>query len=250
LELLFEVDSTNTRLLASPPPPAGSADACLCELQQAGRGRRGRSWIAPFGSGIALSLSWTFPDTVRDLPSLSLCVGVALVRALSRAGAHGVRLKWPNDLWFEDRKIGGVLTELRAEVGGPAHVVIGVGINIVLPPAARREIAAGDARFRVGAVADACREAPSRNRIAGLVLGELIGMLGQFERQGFAAFRAAWLALDALHDRNVQVLMGEQRIAGRAFGVDGDGALCVSVGGGTQKFVSGDVSLRLEDRPH
>ncbi len=249
LELLFEVDSTNSRLLASQAPPHGLADACLCELQHAGRGRRGRPWIAPFGSGLAVSLAWTFRETVRDLPALSLCVGVALVRALSRLGARGLRLKWPNDLWFEDRKIGGVLAELRAEAGGPAHVVIGVGINVSLPPEARRTIAAAAARYEVGALADACGEPPSRNRVAGAVLGELITMLKEFERGGFAAFRAAWLALDALQDRNVEVLLGERRIAGRAHGVDADGALRVSVDGRTQTFVSGDVSLAVEERP-
>ncbi len=249
LELLFEVDSTNTRLAAGEPPPYGAADACLCELQHAGRGRRGRPWIAPFGSGLAISLSWMFRDTVRDLPALSLCVGVALVRALSRAGARDLRLKWPNDLWFEDRKIGGVLTELRAEAGGPAHVVIGVGINVDLTPEARRAITAVAARFPVGALADACPEVPSRNRVAGLVLSELIAMLREFECGGFAPFRAPWLALDALRERRVSVLLGDQRIAGRALGVDGAGALCVSVEGRTQKFVSGEVSLSLEDRP-
>jgi len=249
LELLFEVDSTNTRLLAKPPPLHGFADACLCELQHAGRGRRGRTWIAPFGSGVAVSLAWTFRDTVRDLPALSLCVGVALVRALSRLGARGLRLKWPNDLWFEDRKIGGVLTELRAEAGGPAHVVIGVGINVSLPPEARRTIAAAASRYGVAALADACSESPSRNRVAGCVLSELLTMLLEFERGGFAAFRADWLELDALDDRGVVVLLGERRVAGRACGVDSQGALCVSIDGRTQTFVSGEVSLSVEDRP-
>ncbi len=252
LELLFEVDSTNSRLLAKEPPPYGLADACLCELQHAGRGRRGRAWLAPFGGSLAVSLAWSFRDTVRDLPALSLCVGVALTRAVARAGARGLRLKWPNDLWFEDRKVGGVLVELRAEAGGPAHVVIGVGINVVLPPAARHAIsaAAAEAGFAVGALADACDQTPSRNRVAGLVLGELIAMLMRFERGGFAPFRESWSALDALQGRQVRVLLGGERIAGRALGVDDQGALCVLVGGRTQKFVSGEVSLRLEDRPH
>jgi BirA family biotin operon repressor/biotin-[acetyl-CoA-carboxylase] ligase len=98
LELLFEVDSTNSRLLAAVPPPPGFADAALSELQHAGRGRRGRNWIAPFGAGIALSMAWTFGEGAGALSALSLGVGVAMARALSRAGAAGVALKWPNDL--------------------------------------------------------------------------------------------------------------------------------------------------------
>ena len=84
LELLYEVDSTNTRLLERGPAPFGSADVAIAELQHAGRGRRGRPWIAPFGSGLALSLGWSFRETPRDLPALSLAVGVAAVRALAR----------------------------------------------------------------------------------------------------------------------------------------------------------------------
>jgi BirA family biotin operon repressor/biotin-[acetyl-CoA-carboxylase] ligase len=244
LELLFEVDSTNTRLLSNAPPPPGSADACLCEIQHAGRGRRGRRWIAPFGGGIAMSVAWTFGDGARTLPALSLAVGVAVVRAARRAGAQGVALKWPNDIWFGDRKIGGVLIELRAEASGPAHVVIGVGVNVALPAAARREIEAGGAC--VAAVADACAAAPSRNLLAGALLDELLSMLGQFEREGFAAFRDAWTALDALNGRPARVLLADAVISGTAHGVDEEGALLLEVGGRMERFVSGEASLRLD----
>jgi BirA family biotin operon repressor/biotin-[acetyl-CoA-carboxylase] ligase len=243
LELLFEVDSTNTRLLGNAPPPCGSADVCLSELQHAGRGRRGRRWIAPFGGGVALSVAWTFSDGARTLPALSLGVGVAVWRALVRAGAQGVTLKWPNDIWFQDRKIGGVLIELRAEASGPAHVVIGVGLNVALPAAARREIEAGG--VRVAAVADACAVAPSRNLVAGALLDELLSMLGQFEREGFAAFRDAWMALDALSGRPAQVLLADTAISGTARGVDQEGALLLDTGDRVQRFVSGEASLRV-----
>jgi BirA family transcriptional regulator, biotin operon repressor / biotin---[acetyl-CoA-carboxylase] ligase len=244
-ELLFEVDSTNTRLLAAPPPPPGSADICLSELQHAGRGRRGRRWIAPFGASIALSVAWTFTDGARTLPALSLAVGVAVSRALARVGARDVTLKWPNDIWFQDRKIGGVLIELRAEASGPAHVVIGIGINVALPAAARREIEAGG--VRVAAVADACAAAPSRNGVAGAILDELLSMLGRFERDGFAAFRDAWMALDALSGRPARVLLTDTAISGVARGVDPEGALLLDTGDRVQRFVSGEASLRLPE---
>jgi len=243
LELKFEVDSTNTRLLAAAPPPPGQADACLCELQHAGRGRRGRRWIAPFGTGIALSVAWTFSDGAGALAALSLGVGVAVARALARAGARGVTLKWPNDIWLHDRKVGGVLIELRAEASGPAHIVIGVGLNVELPAAARREIEAGG--VRVAAVADACAVPPSRNLVAGAILDELLSMLVQFEREGFAAFRDAWTALDGLNGRPARVLLGDTVISGTARGVDQEGALLLDTGDGLRRFVSGEASLRV-----
>jgi len=243
LELLFEVDSTSTRLLAAAPPPVGLADVCSSELQHAGRGRLGRRWIAPFGSGLAISVAWSFSDAGRALPALSLGVGVAVARALARVGAQGIALKWPNDIWFRDRKVGGVLVEIRAEAGGPAHVVIGVGLNVVLPAAARLEIEATGAR--VAAVADACAALPSRNRVAGTLLDELFSMLVEFETGGFPAFRDQWTQLDALNGRAVEVRLGDKITVGSARGADLDGALLVDVDGSLRRFVSGEASLRL-----
>jgi BirA family biotin operon repressor/biotin-[acetyl-CoA-carboxylase] ligase len=188
-------------------------------------------------------VAWTFSDGARSLPALSLGVGVAVERGLARAGALGVTLKWPNDIWFKDRKIGGVLIELRAEASGPAHVVIGIGLNVVLTAAARLEIEAGGAR--VASVADACAAVPSRNLIAGAILDELLSMLAQFERDGFAAFRDAWMRLDALSGRPARVVLGPKAISGTARGVDAEGALLLETGSGVQRFVSGEASLRL-----
>jgi BirA family biotin operon repressor/biotin-[acetyl-CoA-carboxylase] ligase len=243
LELLFDVDSTNSRLLAAAAPPYGRAHVVLSELQHAGRGRRGRRWLAPFGGSLALSLSWSFVDASRANPALSLCVGVAVARALERAAATGIRLKWPNDIWFGERKIGGVLLELRAEASGPAHVVIGVGINVALAPGARAAIEATGAQS--AAVADACVAPPSRNFIAGALIDELLSMLVTFERDGFAAFHEAWDSLDGLKDRSAKVLLADQQLCGIARGVTAAGALRLECAGGIQEFVSGEVSLRL-----
>ena len=168
-------------------------------------------------------------------------MGVAVSRALARAGAVGLTLKWPNDISFEDRKMGGVLIELRAEAGGPAHVVIGVGLNVTLTPAARGAIEAGGTP--AAALADACAAAPSRNLIAGAILDELLSMLGQFEREGFTAFRDAWSALDALSGRAARVLLGDAVVCGTARGVDFDGALLLETPDGMRRFVSGEASF-------
>lgn len=244
-KILFEVDSTNTRLMKSPQPPYGCADVCMAELQNAGRGRLGRPWLTPFGSSIALSVGWTFRDGARALPALSLGVGVAVARALARCGAAQMGLKWPNDIWYRDRKVGGVLVEIRAEAGGPAHVVIGVGINVSVAAADRSKIES--CGIRIAAVEDACVAPPSRNRVAGSLLDELLGMLREFEHAGFVKFRDEWMALDALGGRAVQVLLGERTERGTARGVDVDGALLLETNGQMQRFVSGEASLRLAE---
>ncbi len=239
-----EIDSTNARLLSGPAPPFGSADVCIAESQRAGRGRRGRAWISPPGASIALSIGWAFRETSRGLPALSLAVGVAVARALKRAGANGIMLKWPNDIWFHDRKIGGILLESRAEADGPAFVVIGIGINVTLSSEVRSELEQGG--VRAASLADACASPPSRNQVAGAILDELFGMLLRYERYGVAPFLAPWAGLDALRDRASRVLLGERWVVGCARGVDGEGALLLEVDGQMRKFNSGEVSLRLE----
>jgi BirA family biotin operon repressor/biotin-[acetyl-CoA-carboxylase] ligase len=244
LDVLFEVDSTNTRLLGRPGPPFGFADAALAELQDAGRGRQGRRWISPFGASLALSLGWTFRDAERVDPTLSLAVGVAVCRALAGLGARGIRLKWPNDVWFEDRKLGGVLVETRTG-GGTAHVVVGVGLNLHLSDESRRQI--GDLVGTRGPAAldAACPPPLSRNALAAALLTELMSMLPLFERHGFAAFLDEWRSLDALRGRPARVLLARGAVEGIARGVDEDGGLLLEHGGRVDKFIAGEASLRL-----
>ncbi len=242
LEVRFEVDSTNTLLLQREPPPVGSAEVCYCERQSAGRGRRGRRWIAPFGQGIAMSVGWQFRGMPRDLPALGLVSGVAVARALAKIGARGIGLKWPNDIWLDAGKVGGILIDLRAEADGPVYVVIGIGLNMLLTAAARDGIQA--AGTRAAAVADACASRPSRNATAAAVLDELIAVLTDYERTGFAPYRDEWAGLDVLAGRAAIVFTGAETIEGVARGIDRDGALQLDVEGRVHKFLSGDVSLR------
>jgi BirA family biotin operon repressor/biotin-[acetyl-CoA-carboxylase] ligase len=244
LEVLFEVDSTNARLLGRAGPPSGFADAAFAELQSAGRGRQGRRWISPFGASLALSLGWTFRDAERVDPSLSLAVGVAVGRALGGLGAQGIRLKWPNDVWYEDRKLGGVLVETRMG-GGTAQVVVGVGLNLHLSDESRRQIGTLAGTPGLAALDAACPLPVSRNALAAALLTELLSMLPLFERCGFAAFRDEWRSLDALRGRPARVLLARDTVEGIARGVDEDGGLLLEHGGNVDKFIAGEASLRL-----
>ena len=132
LEVFTEIGSTNRYLLELPNPAPDRLDVCIAEFQSEGRGRRGRRWSAPLGSGLCLSVAWQFADAPRELAALTLAVGVAVRRALARACGIEIALKWPNDLVWEDRKLGGILLELTAEAHGGCHVVAGVGLNVAL----------------------------------------------------------------------------------------------------------------------
>jgi BirA family biotin operon repressor/biotin-[acetyl-CoA-carboxylase] ligase len=245
-EVVFEIGSTNACLHDAPAPPPDAPRVVFAELQTAGRGRRGRDWIAPFGSGLTFSIGWTFAEMPADLAALGLAMGVCAVRALRALGATDVGLKWPNDLVHAHRKLGGLLLQMRSEAGGPAYVVIGLGLNLRLPPRARDAIAAPLAT-PVTDLADACaaKTSPGRTAVAAHVAGHMLAGLEQFTREGFAPFAAEWAAYDSLRDAPVTVLRHDGAFEGVARGVDAEGALLVETSQGRRERVhAGDVSLR------
>ncbi len=241
LEVHESLDSTSDRLLTVDDLPSGLFDACLAEFQSAGRGRRGRRWIAPFASAVCLSIGWSFRDAPAALSALSLAAGVAVLRALGRLGIAGLALKWPNDVVRGDSKLGGILIDLRGEAAGPAYVVVGVGVNVRLPAPARKQLADEG----VDAVDLAALGAPpSRNALAAALIAELSNALDEYGTRGLAAFVQEWQDADALDGRSIAVLHGGQVLHGRARGVDSEGALILEVDGAPRRIVSGEVSVR------
>lgn len=240
----FDIPSTNSALLAAGPPPPGLMDVCVAEHQSSGRGRRGRNWLAPLASGVCLSVSWSFAGLPGQIAALSLVVGAATAMALESLGVPGVVLKWPNDLWIKDRKLGGILVEMRAEAAGPAFVVIGIGLNVDLPEAARTAIVQqGVPPIDLREVwSDAGR---SRTLLAARIVSQLLSALRQFEDAGFEPFRSEWRRRDALIGRSVAVMHADGRILGTARGIADDGALLVATAAGVERLLSGDVSVRV-----
>jgi len=244
LEVLFEVDSTNEYLYGAPAPPPGKPRLVIAELQRAGRGRRGRSWLAPFGSGLTFSIGWTFADQPAELAALSLAMGVQVVRGLQALGLREVQLKWPNDVVVAHHKLGGLLTQLRSEAGGPAYVVIGLGVNIDLPQAAREALGSTDATPPCDLREAFGGASPGRNRTVASVAAAMLAGLDEFARAGFAPFAEPWRTLDSLRDTPVRIVQGERSLEGIARGADPGGALRVEVDGHIERFFSGEVSLR------
>ena len=244
LDALLTVDSTNRFLLDAASPPVGEASVCVAEVQTAGRGRRGRQWLAPFGSGVCMSFSWQFADAPPTFSALSLAVGIAVVRALRRFGATAVQLKWPNDLVWNQRKLAGILIDMRGEAGGPARVVIGIGLNLRLPASVRLALAEQQAALVTDLHEVLKDRTPNRNVLVAGLIDELISVLRQFERDGFSAFHGEWQTHDSLRNAPVRVLAASESINGIARGVAADGSLTVEVNGQLRQFMSGDVSLR------
>ncbi|WP_024531376.1 bifunctional biotin--[acetyl-CoA-carboxylase] ligase/biotin operon repressor BirA [Serratia fonticola] len=231
------VDSTNQYLLDR-LAELTSGDACIAEYQQAGRGRRGRQWISPFGANLYLSMFWRLEQGPAAAMGLSLVIGIVMAEVLQRLGADQVRVKWPNDLYLNDRKLAGILVELTGKTGDAAQLVLGAGINMAMRETNASQI---DQRWinlqEAGITID-------RNELAAKLLNELRNSLRQFEIDGLAPFISRWRQLDNFIDRPVKLLIGEQQIFGIARGIDQQGALLLEQEGVIKPFIGGEISLR------
>lgn len=237
LILRQSVESTNSVLAGYRD---GATRACLAERQTAGRGRAGRAWVSPFASNLYLSVGHDLVLPRAPVATVSLAVGVAVAEALSALGVADIGLKWPNDLWIGRDKVGGILTEARAEAGGAARLVVGVGLNIAMP---RNEASAIDQPWT--RLIDHVARPVSRSEVAGRCLAAVLSALGQFEADGFAPFAARWPHYDRVAGHAVDLIENERRTSAVARGIAEDGSLLVEIDGRQRAVYAGDISLRL-----
>ncbi|WP_438918385.1 bifunctional biotin--[acetyl-CoA-carboxylase] ligase/biotin operon repressor BirA [Kosakonia cowanii] len=231
------IDSTNQYLLDR---LAGlqSGDACVAEYQQAGRGRRGRKWVSPFGANLYISMYWRLEQGPAAAIGLSLVIGIVMTEVLRDLGADQVRVKWPNDLYLNDRKLAGILVELTGKTGDAAQIVIGAGVNLAMRNAQAGDINQGWINLQEAGVRI------DRNVLAARLITELRSALHCFEQEGLTPFLARWEVLDNFINRPVKLIIGEKEIFGISRGIDSQGALLLEQDGVVKPWVGGEISLR------
>ena len=241
IEVFLEVDSTNNWLREQALNGAPSGTVCVAEMQLAGRGRRGRSWVSPFAANLYLSLLWRSAIGATALGGLGLVTGITLLRALRSCGIEGAGLKWPNDILVGDAKLAGVLIDVVGESNGPCIVIVGIGVNVCMPP---DEATAIDQQWTdlQQLSGDSCL---SRNVLAARILDELIPAIETFDAMGLPPFLDEWQQSDVLRGRKVGLTLPNEYITGMACGIDDVGALLVNTSNGRRRFLSGDVSVRV-----
>ncbi|WP_145540062.1 bifunctional biotin--[acetyl-CoA-carboxylase] ligase/biotin operon repressor BirA [Yersinia alsatica] len=231
------VDSTNQYLLDR-ITELKSGDACVAEYQQAGRGRRGRQWVSPFGANLYLSMFWRLEQGPAAAMGLSLVVGIVMAEVLHKLGAEQVRVKWPNDLYLNDKKLAGILVELTGKTGDAAQLVIGAGINLTMRESTTNVISQDWINLQeAGVIID-------RNKLTAELLSELRLAVIKFENEGLSAFIARWREMDNYLDRPVKLIIGNQEIFGIARGIDQQGALLLEQDGNVKPYIGGEISLR------
>lgn len=243
LEVFAEIESTNSYLMQQPAAAPGEMHVALSDNQTAGRGRYGRSWQSPPGSGLCLSMAHTFVSPPSNLPALTLAIGLAAIAALKDLNVSTVQLKWPNDLIAMDGKLGGILTEAQTQAGGAMVIVTGIGLNIDLKERqdAFLETVAGR---RATDLKSQVAELPGWNRIAAGLISGLSKAIVDYEAGGFAAFRDQWSEHDWLFGREVTVDASGRQITGTGAGIGDDGALLLDTpSGGRQRVTSGSVLM-------
>ncbi len=231
--------STNAELVEATPADDGTIHVLLAEAQTAGRGRRGRRWLSWPGACLTFSSLWRFHQGAPVPAGLSLVAGLALARHLESLGIAGVQLKWPNDVLILGEKVAGILVELVPGRGRTPAAVVGMGINVELPPEAviPDQPSVGDLARHLGAP-------PDRNRLATGVLTELYALFETYASAGFPALRHAWEQRNAFAGLPVTIRGDTETTTGICEGVDDDGALLLRGETGLSRILSGEVSLR------
>ncbi len=241
IDVLFETDSTNQYLAARCAHESCSGHVVLAEHQSQGRGRRGNQWLSPLAGGISLSVAWRTDYTYASLGLLSLFVGVAVARALSKIGIHEVGLKWPNDILVHHQKIGGILIEMQGEANGPIAMVIGIGINHAIPTKIAQAI-----DQPVTDIVSHVQNTVSRNELAAILISELLLLLNGTTEDDHEALLEEWRRYDCYKDRMANLLLHDSEISGQVMGIDDDGCLLISVDGHVERYMSGELSVRLQ----
>jgi len=238
LQLFAELDSTNAQLLRVAMTPG--FHICVAESQTAGRGRRGRQWIAPLGCGLTFSCKQAVTARNGSLSGFSLAMGIALAEKLAELGLIGIALKWPNDLQVAGKKLAGLLIEVQPSGDGESQTVVtGVGLNYALTAQQR-------ALIDQPCVSVAQLESPiSRGDLLVALLAALAEAYREYEDAGFAAFYPRWSRWDVLQDKTVNLILPNRTLQGVAQGIDENGALQILIEGQLRRFSSGEVSVRV-----
>lgn len=242
-EVFNEIESTNSYLMQQPGPPPGQLRVAATDNQTAGRGRHGRTWQSPPGSGLCLSTAYTFALSPENLPALTLAIGIGVIETLAGMNITGVQLKWPNDLIAMDGKLGGILTEAQGQSSGAVTVVTGIGLNIDLNERLDFGLETDWAR-RIVDLKSYVGEVPATEQLAAKLIAGLHRTFADYEDRGFATVVERWAEYDWLFGRELTIDMPQRQVTGVGAGIADDGALLVDTGSaGMQRVTSGSVVM-------
>ncbi|WP_404399875.1 bifunctional biotin--[acetyl-CoA-carboxylase] ligase/biotin operon repressor BirA [Idiomarina seosinensis] len=214
----------------------------FAEAQTAGRGRRGRTWLSPFGSNLYMSVYWKVELGVNAAMGMSVAVGIAIAAALRHMGIADAGVKWPNDVYVHGKKIAGVLIDIESCDDGTADCIVGIGLNIDMPATIATQI---DQQWTD--VATELVEPWSRNEVAATLYRYTVNYLQQFSKHGLSPLIEQWTKLDVYFNKPVKLIMGNREVRGLCRGIDEFGAVLIDNGDQVVRYFGGELSLRGDD---
>jgi BirA family biotin operon repressor/biotin-[acetyl-CoA-carboxylase] ligase len=246
------IDSTNSYLLRRLPNQNQNLQVCLAEYQDAGRGRRGRQWISPFGSHIYMSMYWSLEQGMSAAMGLSVVAAMAVSDAIKSLYQITVQLKWPNDIYYNGVKLAGILIDLEGQALEPCHCVIGIGLNINMPKKSAEQVDQPwtDLQSAIAMnYSDTAGDEPSlkkidRNELAATLIAKLSQRLQQHQREGLNTMVNEWAKQDFYLNKPVKLITGMREKQGVCRGINNQGALLLEIEGKTSSIYGGEVSLR------
>lgn len=232
-----DIDSTNAFMLKH-AAELQSGDICISEYQSAGRGRRGRTWVSPYGSHLYCSLFWRLSQGMNQAMGLSLVIACSLAKVLESMGVEGVGLKWPNDVYLNEKKLAGVLIEMSGQADSECNLVIGIGINLAMPQNGAELIDQPWSDLR------SIGDLPDKTELSLMLQRQIFEDLSLFESEGLKAFSERWKSNDLFMGKNVRLHLGENIKEGICCGIDNQGAVLIEHDGEIHSYIGGEISLR------
>lgn len=244
------IDSTNSYLLRRLPNQNDNLQVCLAEYQDAGRGRRGRQWISPFGSHIYMSMYCYLEQGMSAAMGLSVVSALAVSDAIKELYQINLQLKWPNDIYFDGVKLAGILIDLEGQALEPCHCVIGIGLNINMPDKSAEQVDQPwiDLQRAIASRAlknhEQTKTTVERNELAATLINKLTLRLHQHQNEGLINMVDEWSQQDFYLNKPVKLITGTREKKGICRGINSQGALLLEVDGQTSPIYGGEVSLR------
>ncbi|MBH0028748.1 MULTISPECIES: bifunctional biotin--[acetyl-CoA-carboxylase] ligase/biotin operon repressor BirA [unclassified Pseudoalteromonas] len=234
------IDSTNSELMRRIQAKTAleSGTVIVAEMQQAGRGRRGRVWQSPFGANLYYSYFWRLDDGLQAAMGVSIAVGLAVYDAIKALYQIDVELKWPNDIYINKQKLAGVLVELDGQPQGPCQLVIGIGINLQMPESFSQHI------DQAWTDLNQHTQKLDKNQLVASLTYHLEQRLVQYRQTGLQDMYEQWNSLNAFAGDYVELNTGHRSWRGICEGIDPQGGIRIRQDGEVKSYYGGEVSLR------
>lgn len=233
-----EIDSTNEYLLTH-HQELENGTVCLAEKQTAGRGRRGRTWYSPESENLYFSILWHYSaEDAANLPSLSLVVSLIIAESLQAQNVADIQIKWPNDIYYQGKKAGGILIESKIDRNA-ISLVIGIGLNLSMNSI--------DPSIVNQPWADFSRFGFDRTALAATLAQRLQHALLHFPETAFNGYLPRWQKFDCFYQKPVKLITANGDIHGISEGINPNGELLLRTAEGINAFAIGEISLRADD---